>query len=169
MFLRHPTASSCSYSAMHVSHGMAYPTAPSATHTYQTKSLLFTSHWGDKKELSRLKCNQPLHKYDCDSVYDSLGVRYLIHHQFFGKHHVSVLVDGCNWCRTHNRTLKCNDPNNVPLLYVVEQVPVHRVRRSLPFQLEDDHSGVVAGSEEVQGWVGGNDPETVVLASERES
>ena len=40
------------------------------------------------------------------------------------------------------------------------------MRGSLALQLEDDHTGVVAGREEVEGGVAGDDPETVVLPAE---
>ena len=38
----------------------------------------------------------------------------------------------------------------------------------LPLQLEDDHARVVAGGEQVQRRVGGDDPEAVVLAPDVE-
>ena len=56
----------------------------------------------------------------------------------------------------------------VLFLDVVEEVAVDGVRRPLPLQLEDDHAGVVAGGEQVQRRVGGDDPEAVVLAPDVE-
>lgn len=41
------------------------------------------------------------------------------------------------------------------------------VGRPFPLELEDDHPAVVAGREQILLWVSGEDPEAVVLSTER--
>ena len=55
----------------------------------------------------------------------------------------------------------------MPFLDVVEDVLVHGVGGSLPLQLVDNHTAIVARSEQVQGGVGSHHPETVILPTER--